>query len=227
VEATAMIGQTISHYTILEKLGEGGMGVVYKAQDTTLDRLVALKFLPSQFTASEEDRTRFVREAKAASSLDHPNICTVYEAGQTPEDQMFMAMAYYAGPSLKEVIAKGRMSIEEALRIGIQVAEALKAADAKKIVHRDVKPGNIIITADGVAKLVDFGLASQAEWTKLTRSQSTIGTAAYMAPEQCTSEGADHKSDLWSLGVVLFQMLTGKLPFRGDHEAAFMYSIVN
>lgn len=222
-----MVGQTISHYTILEKLGEGGMGVVYKAQDTTLDRHVALKFLPSQFTSSEEDRTRFVREAKAASSLDHPNICTVYEAGQTPEGQMFIAMAYYAGPSLKEVIAKGRMSVEEALRIGIQVAEALRAADSKGIVHRDVKPGNIIITPDGVAKLVDFGLASQAEWSKLTRSKSTLGTAAYMAPEQVTGEGADHRSDLWSLGVILYEMLAGKLPFRGDHEAALMYSIVN
>jgi Tol biopolymer transport system component/predicted Ser/Thr protein kinase len=222
-----VIGATISHYRILEKLGEGGMGVVYKAHDTTLDRDVALKFLPSQFTASEEDRTRFVREAKAASSLDHPNICTVYEAGQSPEGQMFIAMAYYAGPSLKEVIANGRMSVEEALRIGIQVAEALKAADAKGIVHRDVKPGNIIITADGVAKLVDFGLASQAEWSKLTRSQSTLGTAAYMTPEQATGEGADHRSDLWSLGVILYEMIAGKLPFKGDHEAALMYSIVN
>ena len=227
MEGRTMIGQAISHYKILEKLGEGGMGVVYKAKDTALDRDVALKFLPTQLTASEEDRTRFVREAKAASSLDHPNICTVYEAGQTSEGQMFIAMAYYAGSSLKQVIEKGRMSGEEALNIGIQIAEALKAADAKRIVHRDVKPGNVIITAEGVAKLVDFGLASQAEWTKLTRSQSRLGTAAYMAPEQCTGEGADHRSDLWSLGVVLYQMLTGKLPFRGDHEPALMYSIVN
>ncbi len=222
-----MIGTTVSHYSIIEKLGEGGMGVVYKATDTQLDRPVALKFLPSQLTATEDDRTRFIREAKAASSLDHPNICTVYEAGQTDDGRMFMAMAYYEGSSLKRVIEKGKMPVDEALNIAIQIAEALKAADSKGIVHRDVKPGNIIITPDGVAKLLDFGLASQASWATLTRSNTTIGTAAYMAPEQATGEGADRRSDLWSLGVVLYEMVTGKLPFRGDHEAALMYAIVN
>ena len=157
-----MIGSTVSHYPITEKLGEGGMGVVYKATDIQLDRPVAIKILPSQFTASEDDRERFIRESKAASSLDHPNICTVYEAGQTDDGQMFMAMAYFDGSSLKDVIGKGRMPIEEALNVAMQVSEALKAADGKGIVHRDVKPGNIIITPDGVAKLVDFGLVSGA-----------------------------------------------------------------
>ncbi len=222
-----MIGSTVSHYEIVEKLGEGGMGVVYKATDTRLDRPVALKFLPTQFAPTEEERTRFVREAKAASSLDHPNICTVYEAGQTDDGQMFMAMAYYEGSSLKDLIGTGKMPFEKVMNVAVQIAEALKAANSKGIVHRDVKPGNIIITPDGVAKLLDFGLASQATWATLTRSNSTLGTAAYMAPEQATGEGADHRSDLWSLGVMMYEMLTGKLPFRGDHEAALLYSIVN
>ena len=222
-----MIGTTVSHYRIDSKLGEGGMGIVYKATDTQLDRPVALKFLPSQAIATEEDQTRFIREAKAASSLDHPNICTVFEAGKTEDGRAFMAMAYYEGSSLKDVIAKGKMPVEEALNISIQIADALRAADSKGIVHRDVKPGNIMVTPDGVAKLLDFGLAAQEGWAKLTRSHSTVGTAAYMAPEQATGEGADHRSDLWSLGVILYEMLTGNLPFRGDQEAALTYAIVN
>jgi len=222
-----MVGQTISHYKILEKLGEGGMGIVYKAHDTKLDRNVALKFLPRDVSLSEEERTRFKHEAKAASALDHPNICTIYEVNETPDGQMFIAMGYYEGTSLNKRIHKGRLDLEEAVGISIQIAEGLEAAHEKGIVHRDIKSGNIIITEKGQVKILDFGLAHKSGLSRLTRTGTTVGTAPYMSPEQAKGEKVDQRSDLWSLGVVLYEMVTGRLPFRGEHEAAILYSVVN
>lgn len=227
-----MIGTIISHYKILEKLGEGGMGVVYKAQDLKLDRLVALKFLPRDLSPSEEERTRFIHEAKAASALDHANICTIYEVDEVPHGpegtgQMFIAMAYYDGIPINRKIERGRFKMSEAVSIALQVGEGLRAAHEKKIIHRDIKSGNIILTEQGQVKILDFGLARKIGRTKLTKTGATVGTASYMSPEQALGGSVDHRSDLWSLGVVLYEMLTGKLPFAAEHEAAVMYSIVN
>jgi serine/threonine protein kinase len=227
IDMTSLFGQTILHYKILEKLGEGGMGVVYKAHDITLDRDVALKFLPRDVSLSEEDRSRFIHEAKAASALDHPNICTIHEVATTDDGQMFIAMGYYEGVSLNKKIQKGRLDLEEAVAISIQIAEGLQAAHEKGIVHRDVKSGNIIITEKGQVKILDFGLAHKSGLSRLTRTGTTVGTASYMSPEQAKGEKVDQRSDLWSLGVVLYEMVTGKLPFRGEHEAAILYSVVN
>jgi serine/threonine protein kinase len=222
-----MINQTISHYKILEKIGEGGMGVVYRAHDTTLDRDVALKFLPRDLSGSQEERSRFIHEAKAASALDHPNICTIHEVGEAPDGQMFIAMGYYDGPSVSRKIGQGRLDVQEAVFIAIQTAEGLQAAHEKGIVHRDIKCSNIIVTEKGQVKILDFGLAHKSGLSKLTRTGSTVGTAAYMSPEQARGETLDHRSDLWSLGVVLYEMVTGKQPFRGGHEMAILYSVVN
>jgi serine/threonine protein kinase len=220
-----MIGQAISHYKILEKLGGGGMGVVYKTEDTKLKRTVALKFLPPELTRDPEAKARFIHEAQAASALDHPNICDIHEIGETEDGQMFIAMACYEGDTLKMRIEKGRLGIEEAIEITTQVAQGLQKAHEKGIVHRDIKPANIIITNDGVSKILDFGLAKLAGQAKLTKTGSTVGAAAYMSPEQ--AQDVDHRTDIWSLGVVMYEMLTGKLPFRGEHEAALLYSIVH
>lgn len=222
-----MIGQTISHYKVLEKLGEGGMGVVYRAEDLKLKRAVALKFLPAELTRDPEAKERFIHEAQTASALDHPNICNIHEIGETADGQMFIAMACYEGETLKLRISNGQLRIEEAVDLAIQVAQGLQKAHEKGIVHRDIKPANIIITNDGVAKILDFGLAKLAGQGRLTKTGSTVGTAAYMSPEQARGLDVDHRTDIWSLGVVLFEMLSGKLPFRGEHEAALLYSIVH
>jgi TolB-like protein/tRNA A-37 threonylcarbamoyl transferase component Bud32/Flp pilus assembly protein TadD len=222
-----MIGQTISHYKILEKLGEGGMGVVYKAEDTKLKRTVALKFLPQQLTSDLEAKIRFTQEAKAASALDHPNICTIYDIEETGEGQLFMAMACYEGETLKERITRGPLPLEEAIDIARQISRGLTKAHAKEIVHRDIKPANIFVTDDGLVKILDFGLAKLVGQTRLTRKGTTMGTVAYMSPEQARSEEVDHRTDVWSLGVVLYEMVTGELPFRGEHEQATIYSILN
>jgi serine/threonine protein kinase len=222
-----MIGQTISHYTILEKLGQGGMGVVYKARDTQLDRDVALKFLPQDLAVTDEERARFVREAKAASALDHSNICTIHEVNETPDGRMYIVMGYYGGTPLNKKIAKGRLDVSEAVDIAIQVAEGLQAAHGKGIVHRDIKCGNIIVSDKGQVKILDFGLARKGGLTKLTRTGTTVGTESYMSPEQAKGEAVDHRTDLWSLGVVLYEMVTGHVPFRGEHEAAILYLVVN
>ncbi len=222
-----MIGQTISHYKILEKLGEGGMGVVYKAQDTKLDRLVALKFLPQHLTADERDKERFLNEAKAASALDHPNICTVYEIGEAADGQLFIAMAYYEGETLKKRIERGPLEAEEAISIVQQIVQGLANAHRRGGFHRDIKPANILITKDRQAKIVDFGLAKLSGQTKVTRAGATMGTAAYMSPEQVLGEGVDYRTDIWSLGVVFYETLTGRLPFKGEYEQAVLYRIMN
>jgi eukaryotic-like serine/threonine-protein kinase len=222
-----MIGKIVSHYQIIEKLGEGGMGVVYKARDLSLDRLVALKFLPAQFSADEEEKKRFIHEAKAASALDHPNICSVHEIGETPEGQLFIVMGYYEGKTLKEKIKAGPLPVNEAVEIAIQMAEGLKKAHGKGIVHRDLKPANIMLTDEGTAKIVDFGLAKLKGLTRLTKSGTTLGTVAYMSPEQALGKEVDQRSDIWSLGVILYEMLTGKLPFPGEYDQAMLYAVIN
>jgi len=235
-----MIGQSISHYQILEKLGEGGMGVVYKARDTKLDRDVALKFLPPHLAASEQDKARFVQEAKAAAALNHPNVCSIIDIQEhdipgEDEKQMFIVMEYVDGQTLRErtagLPAGTTMSLKQAIDIGIQVADGLAAAHEKGIVHRDIKPENIMIRRDGIAQVMDFGLAklraSGSKITRLTKQGSTVGTAGYMSPEQVTGQDADHRSDIFSLGVLLYELFTGELPFKGVHETALAYEIVN
>ncbi len=222
-----MIGKVVSHYKILEKLGEGGMGVVYKAQDLKLSRFVALKFLPPDLTRDPEAKQRFIREAQAASALDHPNICDIHDIGETEDGQLFIVMTCYEGETLKEKIERGPLRIEDALDIAIQVAQGLARAHESGIVHRDIKPANIMRTFRGEAKIVDFGLAKLAARTVLTKAGTTLGTVAYMSPEQTKGDPADHRVDIWSLGVVLYEMVTGQLPFKGDYENAVVYSILN
>ncbi|UCE19256.1 MAG: protein kinase [Gemmatimonadota bacterium] len=221
-----MIGETISHYKIVEKLGEGGMGVVYKAEDTKLKRTVALKFLPPELTRDTEAKERFVHEARAAASLNHPNICTVYEVDEA-EGQSFIAMEFIEGLSLKEKIKARPLKLKEAADIAIQIAEGLQNAHARNIVHRDIKPANIMVTQNGQVKIMDFGLAKLTGQTKLTKDGTTLGTVAYMSPEQARGESVDHRTDIWSLGVVLYEMVAGQIPFKGEYEQAVMYSILN
>ena len=222
-----MIGQTISHYRIDEKLGGGGMGVVYKAQDLRLDRAVALKFLPPEITLDPKAKERFVQEAKAASSIDHPNICTVYDVEEAADGRMFIAMPCYEGETLKKKIERGPLQPAEAIDLATQIAHGLSEAHGHGIVHRDIKPANILLTNSKVVKILDFGLAKLEGSFDITKSGSRLGTTTYMAPEQVRAEHVDHRADIWSLGVVLCEMLTGRTPFSGDNEAAIMYSIVN
>jgi serine/threonine protein kinase len=219
-----MIGQTISHYKILTKLGEGGMGVVYKAHDIKLDRDVALKFLPHHVTVSKVEEARFLQEARAAAILNHPNICTVH-AIEKADDQQFIVMECVEGKTLREIVPVGKL--QDAISYAIQIAEALQEAHTHGIVHRDIKAENIMVNSKNQVKVMDFGLAKLKGSLKLTKTSSTIGTLAYMAPEQIEGGEADARSDIFSFGVVLFEMLTGHLPFRGEHEAAMMYAIVN
>jgi len=221
-----MIGKIILHYKILEKLGEGGMGVVYLAEDTKLERKVAIKFLPHHIAGNAEEKERFKIEAKAAAALNHPNIATIY-AIEESEDRIFIVMEYIDGIELKDKIKSGSIPKGKAVNIAIQVAEGLEAAHKKGIVHRDIKSQNIMITNDGKVKIMDFGLAKIKGGIQVTKIGSTIGTAAYMSPEQTKGEEVDHRTDIWSFGVVLYEMLTGMLPFKGDYEQAVIYSILN
>ncbi len=221
-----MIGKTISHYKILEKLGGGGMGDVYKAEDTKLQRTVALKFLPLELTRDQEARQRFVHEAIAASALDHPNIGTIHEIDEV-EGHFFIAMAHYEGETLKDKIERGPMEVEEAFNIAIQIAQGLAKTHSKDIVHRDIKPANVLITEDGQVKIIDFGLAKLTGRTVLTKTGTTMGTVAYMSPEQTQGAAVDHRTDIWALGVMFYEMLAGENPFKGEYEQAVMYSIMN
>jgi serine/threonine protein kinase/tetratricopeptide (TPR) repeat protein len=220
-----MIGKTISHYYILEKLGEGGMGIVYKAKDTRLERLVALKFLPPDLSDAPEAKQRFITEARAASALNHPNVATVYDIGEA-ELRSFIAMELVEGETLKSRLKAGRLSFEQVKAMGLQIAEGLQAAHSKGIVHRDIKPDNLLLTRDGHIKIMDFGVAKLGKGG-MTRTGTTVGTLAYMSPEQLVADDVDSRSDLWSFGVVLYEMVTGELPFRRGSEAAIIYEILN
>lgn len=221
-----MVGKVISHYKILEKLGEGGMGVVYKAEDMKLKREVAIKFLPERVADDASAYERFKIEAQAAAALNHPNIATIYSI-EEEDDKTFIVMEYVKGKSLKEKIDAGKVDITEALDIAIQISQGLAKAHEKGITHRDIKPSNIVVSDDGVAKILDFGLAKIAEGTIVTKKGTTLGTAAYMSPEQARGESVDHRTDIWSLGVIIYEMLTGQRPFKGEYEQAVIYSILN
>jgi len=219
-----MIGKTISHYKILEKLGEGGMGVVYKAEDTKLKRVVALKFLPPGLDAHEPERARFLQEAQAAAALNHPNICTIHDV-VVEKDPQFIVMEFVEGKTLRQMVPLPK--IQDCIGYATQIGEALQEAHSKGVVHRDVKTDNIMVNDKNQIKVADFGLAKLKGSLKLTKASSTVGTLSYMSPEQIQGNEADGRSDIFSFGVVLYEMLTGRLPFQGDYEAAMVYSIVN
>jgi serine/threonine protein kinase/dipeptidyl aminopeptidase/acylaminoacyl peptidase len=224
-----MIGKSISHYKILEKLGEGGMGVVYKVQDTKLDRLLALKFLPPHLTVNDTDKARFIQEAKAASAINHNNVCIIHDI-QEDDDRQFIVMEYVDGKTLRETVGTSdptTLKIKDLIEYAVQIASALEAAHEEGIVHRDIKSENIMISKKNQIKVMDFGLAKLKGSLKLTKTSSTVGTLAYMAPEQIEGKPTDARSDIFSFGVVLYELLTGKLPFSGEYESALMYSIIN
>jgi serine/threonine protein kinase/Tfp pilus assembly protein PilF len=221
-------GQTFAgKYRIIGSLGKGGMGVIYKAEDLKLKRIVALKVLPPDLTRDAEARDRFIQEAQSASALDHANICTIYEIDEYDDAGMYIAMAYYAGETLKQKIAQGPLSTSNALEIAIQVAQGLSRAHEAGIIHRDLKPANIIVTDRGEVRIIDFGLAKLAGQEGLTRAGTMMGTVIYMSPEQARGKDIDQRTDIWSLGVVLYEMLTGQAPFKGERDQAVIYSILN
>jgi tetratricopeptide (TPR) repeat protein len=222
----AMLGSRISHYEVVEKLGAGGMGVVYRARDIRLDRMVALKFLPAHMHESEAARDRFSHEARAASALDHPNVGTVHEIDETDDGRLFIAMACYGGETLREKLDRGPVPVTEALDYAIQMAAGLARAHGAGIVHRDLKPANVMVTEEGVVKLLDFGLAKMRD-VQLTQTGSQLGTAAYMSPEQIRGEAVDPAADIWALGVVMYEMLAGVRPFRGDYGHAVFYAVLH
>jgi serine/threonine protein kinase/tetratricopeptide (TPR) repeat protein len=226
-----MIDKTVLHYKILEKLGEGGMGVVYKAHDNKLKREVAIKFLPQNFAKNADDRKRFQIEAQAAAALNHPNIATIHAIegfeDSGGDNEVFIVMEYIDGQELKNKIDESSFSLNETLEIATSIANGLQAAHEKGIIHRDIKSSNIMVTGDGKVKIMDFGLAKVAGGAMITKENSTLGTLAYMSPEQAQGKKADHRSDLWSFGIVFYELLTGELPFKAEHEAAWNYVIIN
>ncbi len=219
-----LVGRKVSHYEVDEVLGAGGMGVVYRATDTRLGRAAALKFLPPRWGLDAAFKRRFLREARAAAALDHPHVCAIYEVGETEEGQLFIAMALYRGETVKDRIARGPLAIEEALDLARQAADGLAAAHRARLVHRDIKPANLMVTEEGTLKILDFGLAKTAE-SALTEPDVRLGTPAYMSPEQARGDVVDTCTDVWSLGVVLYEMLTGRRPIRGGNDAAVLDAI--
>jgi serine/threonine protein kinase len=222
---TPMVGETILHYRIVEKIGAGGMGVVYKAENLRLKRFVALKFLLPDLTRDEFAKQRFMQEAQAASALDHANICTIHEIDETSEGQLLLVMAYYDGETLKQSIERCPFAVGEALDIAIQIAQGLARAHESGIVHRDIKPANVMVTSRGEVKILDFGLAELSGQTKIARTGIRFGTVAYMSPEQARGEDADASTDVWAFGVMLYEMLTGRLPFEGEHQHVVLNAI--
>ena len=222
-----LTGTTVLHYRILAKIGEGGMGVVYRAEDTRLKRSVALKFLPADLTRDAEAKARFTQEAQAASSLQHPNICTIHDINETEEGQLFICMDLYEGETLREKIERGPLSLEEGMAVAVQIAQGLARAHEKGIVHRDIKPANIFVSNDGIVRILDFGLAKLSGQSRITREGSTLGTAAYMSPEQARGDEVDQRTDIWALGAVLYEMFTGHLPFKTEYQTALVYAILN
>ena len=222
-----MINQTVSHYKIIEELGAGGMGVIYKAEDLKLHRNVALKFLPFELTTDEEAKNRFIIEARSASSLQHHNVCTIHDIDETTDGRMFICMDYYEGETLKEKISRGPLAVNETLDIIIQIAEGLKKTHENGIIHRDIKPANILITKDGIVKILDFGIAKLRGHSYATNIGKVLGTILYMSPEQTRGDQVDQRTDIWSLGVLLYEMITGTPPFNGDYDQVIIYSILN
>ena len=222
-----MIGRTVSHYRITRELGAGGMGVVYEAVDTKLGRTVALKFLPPESVRDPDAKARFSHEAKAASSLDHPNICTIHAIEESDDGRLFIAMARYEGETLGHLIARGPVDLPVAVDITTQTLQGLAKAHRLGIVHRDIKPANVFVTEEGLVKLLDVGIAKLVGQTQITRTGAVVGTVHYMAPEQLQGEEVDRRADLWSVGVVMYEMLTGRRPFLADHPPALMYAILN
>ncbi|HSM36312.1 MAG TPA: serine/threonine-protein kinase [Longimicrobiales bacterium] len=220
------LGRTIAQYEIFEKLGAGGMGIVYRARDTRLGRVVALKFPAPDPAGDTNARARLLREARAASGIDHVNICTIHEIGETDAGQVFIAMACYTGETLEEKLERGRLPLAEVIRYAVDVAQSLAKAHEHGIAHRDIKPANVMVTDDGVVKLLDFGVAGAADG-RLTEPRVARATLAYMSPEQARGERVDHRSDIWSLGVVLYEMLTGCRPFGGAHSEAVIRGILH
>jgi serine/threonine protein kinase len=222
-----LVGATVAHYVVEARLGGGGMGIVYAARDTKLERRVALKFLPPQWSHDESAKQRFIREAQAASATDHPHICTIHDILEAADGQLFIVMTHYDGETLKTRLERGRLAVDEAVEIAAQVAEGLAKAHAQGVIHRDIKPGNLMLTEHGV-RILDFGLAKFADARlKLTLEGSTIGTIAYMSPEQARGDEADARSDVWAVGVVLYEMLTGEVPFKGGYPEAISHAIRN
>jgi eukaryotic-like serine/threonine-protein kinase len=219
-----LVGRTIAQYEILTRVGGGAMGVVYRARDLKLGRVVALKFLPQQWSDDENAKQRFLREAQAASATDHPNICTIHDIETADDGQLFIVMALYEGRTLKQRLESGPLPIDEALDLATQIADGLAKAHAQGVVHRDIKPGNVMVTEDGV-RILDFGLATFVDALKLTGENVSFGTPAYMSPEQVRGEAADARSDVWAAGAVLYEMLAGHAPFQGAYAEAVGYAI--
>ena len=221
-----MKDKIVSHYKIIEKLSEGGMGVLYLAEDININRKAVLKFLPPDVANNDDINSRFKREAQAAGSLSHPNIVTIYDVG-VHEGKSFIAMEFVGGKTLREIINRDELTIERIINISIQICEGINEAHSKGIIHRDIKPENIIIDEKGRVKILDFGLARIEGKSQLTKDGSTLGTVKYMSPEQIRNEKVDQRTDIWSVGVMLYEMITGRYPFKGEYEASLFYSIIN